>query len=372
MKELLQTLNKKIIINHSIIDQMRYDISMLSYDQSSKNRARILAKKIHAQLDQSLKSVEPEDREAIKKLLLLNSFLVLPNPVSDRIHYGHVFTTLTNFDDNDDDTKERLVKWLDSYTDVSYDEASLTQYIKSYKIKSTGKIVKTAASTYVPAEKDDSQTATEAIYRYRPTRRAFLIPVAILVALLIYSLFHLELYEKPRDDMAFIQPLTYDDGIEHRIIEELKDVPKVNIRIIPEIYRYKEPNLKALYTYLENKESMLIRNDYLSTINSLAKDYHIHPYLLIAIIGQEQGFVPYTHEEASTIINNPYNVFGSWQTFNTNFEEATTICLNTINTALANRPDDIDLIEFLNKKYSEDERWYIGVQTIFQTLNDLN
>ncbi len=71
------------------------------------------------------------------------------------------------------------------------------------------------------------------------------------------------------------------------------------------------------------------------------------------------------------IINNPYNVFGSWQEYNTNFEEATIICLNTITTALKNRPENIDLVKFLNKKYSEDDSWYEGVTIIYTTLKDL-
>lgn len=380
MKELLQTLNNKVVINDLIVRRMKYEISMLFYDKPSKERANILAKKIHAQLDESLEGVDEKDKEDIRRLLLINSFLVIPNPVSDNINYGHVLNTLTNYDDNDTETKDRLNKWLGSYTDVTYDEASLTQYIKSYKIKSSGKIVKTAASTYEPTYKKASLEEVskppqapidEALYKYRPTRRAFIIPVVILIMLLLYSFFHLDLYEKPRDDMAFIIPENYDDTIEMTVLEELKHVRKVNIRIIPETYRYKEMDLKVLSAYLEEKNSMLIRDDYLATIDRLAEKYYVNPYLLIAIIGQEQGFVPQDHEYADSIIKNPYNVFGSWQDYNTTFEEATIICLNTITTALKNRPEEMDLIEFLNGKYSEDENWYKGVQIIFETLSTL-
>lgn len=380
MKELLQTLNSKVVINDLIVRRMKYEISMLFYDKPTKERANILAKKIHTQLDKSLEGVDEKDKDAIRRLLLINSFLVIPNPASDNINYGHVLTTLTNYDENDVETKDRLTKWLDNYTDVTYDEESLTQYIKSYKIKASGKVVKTAASTYEPSyekaklediNRPPQAPIDEALYRYRPTRRAFIVPVIILLMILLYSFFHFELHEKPRNDMEFITPESYDDSLELTIPDELKHVRKVNIRIIPEEYRYKEMNLKSIFTYLEEKNSMLTQKDYLTTITELSEKYYVNPILLIAIIGQEQGFVPMDHEYAESIINNPYNVFGSWQDYNTDFREATIICLNTITTALENRPEDADLIVFLNDKYSEDENWHKGVTIIFQTLSAL-
>ena len=65
-------------------------------------------------------------------------------------------------------------------------------------------------------------------------------------------------------------------------------------------------------------------------------------------------------------------MFGSWIDYNTHFEESTIICLNTITTAIKNRPDNIDLIEFLNEKYSEDKNWSANVKLIYNALQSLD
>ena len=376
MNEIIKSLNNKIVINDLIVRRMKYEINMLFYDKPSKKRALELAKKINQQIDSSLVGIQEEDKENIRRLLILNSFMVTPNPTSDHINYGHVFTTLTNYDDNEESTENRLTRWLDLNTEYTYEEETLTQYIKKYKINKTGKIVKTAATTFQPehqdkpvSNRDTTNNYEDVLYKYKPTKRAILIPLLIVMMILIYSMFTIETHDP--NIMDIIKPETYDDDLELTAPDYIENMEKVNIKIIPEKYFYKDMNLKAIYEYLENKNSKLIENDYLDIISKLSKKHYINPYLLIAIIGQEQSYVPRDHEYTDEIINNPYNVFGSWQVYNTNFEEATQICLNTIDTALQNRTEDTDLIEFLNEKYSEDENWYKGVQIIFETLNNL-
>jgi len=73
MNELLNKLNEKIVINDLIIRRMKYEINMLFYDSPSKQKANILAKKIHAQIDESLEGVSEEDKDSIRKLLIPRS-----------------------------------------------------------------------------------------------------------------------------------------------------------------------------------------------------------------------------------------------------------------------------------------------------------
>lgn len=381
MNELLRKLNKEIVINDLIVKKMKYEINMLFFDYPSKDKASLLATKINEQLDASLKGVSSEDKESIRRLIILNSFLVLPNPVSDHINYGHVFTTLTHYDDQEIDTKTRLIQWLEDNTEISYEETSLTQYIKQYKITDSGKTVRTAASTYEPTyqrrpidvvNKLPQIPMDDGVYKYRLKKQILWIPVTIIFMILLYSFMTSNLYEAPKNDMEFIEPELYDDTLINSLDGLLEEVFKVNIRIIPDEYKYKPFHLKTIYTYLEEKNSMLIEENYLSTINRLSEKYYVNPLLLIAIIGQEQGFVPKDHEYAKEIINNPYNVFGSWIDYNTHFEESTIICLNTITTAIKNRPDNIDLIEFLNEKYSEDKNWSANVKLIYNALQSLD
>lgn len=381
MNELLRKLNKEIVINDLIVKKMKYEINMLFYDYPSKEKANMLATKINGQLDASLKGISYEDKESIRKLIILNSFLVLPNPVSEHINYGHVFTTLTNYDDQEVDTKVRLMQWLDDNTEISYEESSLTQYIKQYKIIESGKTVRTAATTYEPTYKRRSigeETKTrqkpidDAVYKYRLKRQVIWIPITIILIIIMYGFMTSPLYETKDDNMEFIEPELFDDTLINSLDGLLEDVLKVNIRIIPDEYKYQSFHLKSVYAYLDDKNSMLVEDNYLSTINRLSEKYYVNPLLLIAIIGQEQGFVPRDHEYANEIINNPYNVFGSWIDYNTHFEESTIICLNTITTALESRPEGKDLIEFLNKKYSEDKNWSVGVKYFYTALQSLN
>ena len=381
MNELLRKLNKEIVINDLIVKKMKYEVNMLFFDYPSKDKASLLATKINAQLDASLKGVSSEDKESIRRLIILNSFLVLPNPASDHINYGHVFTTLTHYDDQEIDTKARLIQWLDDNTEISYEEASLTQYIKQYKIIDSGKTVRTAASTYEPTYKRrpigevnklPQVPIDDVVYKYRLKKQILWIPATIIFMIFLYSFMTSNLYEAPKNDMEFIEPELYDDTLINSLDGLLEEVFKVNIRIIPDEYKYKPFHLKTIYTYLEEKNSMLIEENYLSTINRLSEKYYVNPLLLIAIIGQEQGFVPKDHKYAKEIINNPYNVFGSWIDYNTHFEESTIICLNTITTAIKNRPDNIDLIEFLNEKYSEDKNWSANVKIIYNALQSLD
>jgi len=258
MNEIIKSLNNKIVINDLIVRRMKYEINMLFYDKPSKKRAQELAKKINEQIDSSLVGVQEEDKENIRRLLILNSFMVIPNPTSDHINYGHVLTTLTNYDDDEKSTENRLTRWLDLNTEHTYEEESLTQYIKTYKINKSGKVVRTAATTFEPEYRDKPNTNKkssinyeEFIYKYKPTNRAILIPFLIVIMILIYSMFTIHTHDPSILDI--IKPETYDDNLELTAPEYIENMDKVNIRIIPEKYLYKDMNLKATYEYLENK-----------------------------------------------------------------------------------------------------------------------
>jgi len=139
-----------------------------------------------------------------------------------------------------------------------------------------------------------------------------------------------------------------------------------------ELLKYRDIDRDLIVTYLTKKNSLLVESDYLEQLIQIAKDYDVNPLLLLSIIGQEQGFVPKTHKDAQKIINNPFNVYNSWLTYNTDFNSSCTIAARTIISSSLNCPEEIDPIVWINRIYAEDESWHKGVTYFYTTLSSLS
>ncbi len=150
-----------------------------------------------------------------------------------------------------------------------------------------------------------------------------------------------------------IRASEYLYDIEHDLHEELK---------------YKAINKEKLKSFLQAKNSILTQEPYFSTIVSIAEQYNINPLLMFAITGQEQGFVPADTSTAKQIANNPFNVYGSWQKYNTNISDSAAIAARTILNLGKNRPVYRDPIEWINRKYAEDKEWWKSVRKLFKQL----
>lgn len=135
-----------------------------------------------------------------------------------------------------------------------------------------------------------------------------------------------------------------------------------------ESIQYKAIDQRALQSFFLRNDQLIGEEPYFSTVVEVAKEYGVNPLLLFAITGQEQHFVPKDHEFAELMINNPFNVYGSWETFNTDLKESTQIAARTILTASEDRSDDVDPVEWINKTYAEDKNWATGVNLIFEHL----
>lgn len=126
-----------------------------------------------------------------------------------------------------------------------------------------------------------------------------------------------------------------------------------------------DQRVKAL---LMQYDSALLQNDYLAVIDEIAQQEDVHPALLISIIGQEQGFVPSNHSSKDKILNNPYNLYGSWEKKQISFRRSTEICCQLINKILSDCPPETQPIECINRTYAEDQAWHIGVTYFYEYL----
>ncbi|KIL51352.1 hypothetical protein KP77_08640 [Jeotgalibacillus alimentarius] len=137
---------------------------------------------------------------------------------------------------------------------------------------------------------------------------------------------------------------------------------------LPEELQFTMIDQEGLKSWLQQRDSMLAEEPYFSAIYQAAHDFNIHPYLLFAITGQEQGFVSVNHPEAEEIANNPFNVFHSWKDFNTSIEESSEIAARTVVNLSKERPDGANPIQWINRKYAEDPNWWKGVTSIFEKM----
>lgn len=150
------------------------------------------------------------------------------------------------------------------------------------------------------------------------------------------------------------------------------DMAMVSLEIdsthLHESIQYKTIDALALQAFFLRNDNLIGEEPYFSTIIEVAETYGVNPLLLFAITGQEQHFVPKNHEFAEQMINNPFNVYGSWERYNTNIKESTQIAARTILTASEGRIQGTDPVEWINNTYAEDPNWSTGVNLILEHL----
>ncbi|HZG76851.1 MAG TPA: hypothetical protein VEZ72_13450 [Paenibacillus sp.] len=133
-------------------------------------------------------------------------------------------------------------------------------------------------------------------------------------------------------------------------------------------YRYEPIDEERLKSYLRGRDSMLADDPYFRAIVGAAERHDVHPLLLFAITGQEQGFVPASHEHAERIASNPFNVYGSWENYRTDIGDAASLAAKLVAKRLAGRPEGVDPIQWINRKYAEDPNWWKGVSWFFEDM----
>lgn len=143
-----------------------------------------------------------------------------------------------------------------------------------------------------------------------------------------------------------------------------------NTNPLPDNLRYTEFDRDKLRSYLKTRDSLLAEEPYFSSIIDAGKEFDVNPLLLFAIAGQEQSFVPRSHPQAQQIANNPFNVYESWVHYNTNIKDSARIAAQTVVNLSKERPPYVHPVLWVNRRYAEDENWWRGVTTIFNTLQE--
>lgn len=132
--------------------------------------------------------------------------------------------------------------------------------------------------------------------------------------------------------------------------------------------KYAEVDQKRLKDWLNKKKSLLSDEPYFSAILKTAKEYDIHPLLMFAIAGQEQSFVPKQGNFAGKIADNPFNVYGSWEKYNTDIYDSSRLAAGTIISSSRGRPAYMNPLRWINRKYAEDPNWWKNVSKLFEQM----
>lgn len=139
---------------------------------------------------------------------------------------------------------------------------------------------------------------------------------------------------------------------------------------LPEYMRYRTINEEKLKSFLDKHNSILSKEPYFSTIFSVAKEFNLNPIVLFSITGQEQSFVPKNIHNAAKIANNPFNVYHSWEEYNTNIKDTSSIAARTVINLSKDMPKNADPFLWIGKDYAEDKEWGKGVKAIFKELSE--
>lgn len=140
---------------------------------------------------------------------------------------------------------------------------------------------------------------------------------------------------------------------------------------MPKELQYAAIDSTAVKAYLRGRDALLAEEPYFGAIVESARAHNVHPLLLFAIVGQEQGFVPKTNKKAKEIANNPFNVFHSWEDYNTDIGDSSNIAAKLIARLGRERPEGQEPFSWFNATYAEDPAWSDGVRSLFAKLNSL-
>lgn len=359
MQESLEALKQYSIISPDEVKQLRHSILQNHPYLSEDQRAQLFAKCLHQKLDDALSFFDVSIQKNIKNDLLKEA---VTKPLFS-INVLDILQTYTQVESITSTNVKSLTSWVNQYKTKPLSEEmlfTLTQDLmkSSYEISSDNFVNDVPAK---PSTMSLSQWSFNLprlnVSLDKPWLILGLISTFLLLAFFIRGTHQLSIGKQTLSNWA-------NTPVSLPISLDLAD----SSNYLCESLQYKKINQTALHDWLSEKQSILATEPYFSSIINTAYAFDINPLLIFAITGQEQNFVPSTHEAATYIANNPFNLYGSWQEYNTSIEDATCIVARTIIRLGKDCPDGYDQIKWINRKYAADPNWHLGVSYFLQEL----
>lgn len=339
MQKILEGLQAKQIMKSEDILTLREYIGRKYPDAAPREAAAILANAVHRVIDSHIQEFDEKDRLQIRKSLLKK--VVNSNHFS--IHAGDVFRTCLEIRNGNEKYETTLARWVSGQQDAPISREALRHFSRGQ-----GRPVREPLKhkREVPGGIALPSNVTKLTKKNKTFLAASLIAISLLA-------FH---------------PLKNMLSVSCGSVASARTTVAAAGAVLPEGLQYSDVDTDKLKASLEKRNSILAEELYLSAILQAARDYNVNPLLLFAITGQEQAFVPRTDKNAAKIANNPFNVYHSWTEYNTDISDSAGIAANTVVNLSRNRPEDVDPLVWINRKYAEDSKWSVGVSQIFREL----
>lgn len=395
MKNVISELKASSILTKEEIERIKLYINKKYPNNSSKENASVLSKAIYGIIDKNLVGITGEAKKNIKRNIIQNTIL----RDKKNIFKWDVFNAFIIELEENPQLKTSLIEWINENQKNNISQEKFEEYIAS-----TDKTVHIEGVTNLgiklppknrPA-KDNTLSKNKLnfksillkyrekiILKYRGisknintvfetisnsiSSRKMALSVLILLILSLYSLTSLMMSSKVLGDKN-------KNEIEQSDISKL-DISDLYVKDamsyhphLPDYFNYKSIDKNKLLGFLNERNSILAEEPYFTAIIRASIEFNLNPHILFAITGQEQSFVPKNHENAEKIANNPFNVFHSWQDYNTDIYDSSRIAARTVINLAKDKPTNIDIFDWINSKYAGDKNWGKGVKEIFETL----
>jgi len=396
MENIIEQLKSWLIISYKDIIELKQSIARRHAPQ---DRAKILAKSVHDRLDMHLKGLSLQEMAYIKRDLILKTLIDNHKDIY-RYDILEIISEQTYLSPSE---RIRLTKvWFQQNTDLNVDDVMISEFLKNIALGESLDVSNTI--DFSPVNVKMLQTLNQKMSLWQRFRTLILLrletlPIKHVLFLIIFCglvlLAKVGINQMPHKITAEAHapliinrnlPQRYSPIITNRI-RLIKGIEISGQRVITLSYKTLPYNKKRLYqsfhyvslnyialrNYLMfERQSILVNDTYLNEIIVLAKLNDIDPLLLLAIIGQEQGFIPMTSSSREAIVNNPYNVYHSWQNYNTSLRDTTQIAINLLKKRLAEKPAFTSPLTWVNIIYAEDPNWATGVTLIYDKLNEIS
>ena len=350
----------KIILKDDII-KLRQHIHTKYPDYNSHKRASILIKSISSILDESLVGIPDKYQKTVKEDLLHNKLL----KNQGGIFLVDVLDTCLSLEVTEEDLMDSLCTLINSRVSTTISKEAILKYKENnnYNISSKDACLEEDIKEQdLVISKEAPQIHIQEAFNIDNTPKDFFQKTKLKYIFLLTAVSFVSI--------IFLTGLSQSDNEEPIVSIDLDPVPIIVYQYdhLPEDFYYKDIDEEKLKLYLSTRNSLLKEEPYFSAIINVAREFELNPLILFAIAGHEQGFVPKDHPSALKIANNPFNVFYSWQNYNTDITDSSKIAARTVINLSRERPDDTDPFKWINRKYAEDENWWIGIKSIYNRL----
>ncbi len=367
MELILDHLKQHTIISSQYVETLRQSLKEEHPELTGIQHAQLFAQMVHRVLDDALVPFDENLQKHLKYILLRQTL----HKDGFSINAFDVFNAYAHLEEAPKDSVTHLVTWINHYEQSPISLEDISALTTSFKQQASSSNL-SATSIATDCMVSHSGTTREQpnffsdIHAYSLTfftnkHTCLLLALLLFVTVGLSALYmSTRQYESRKTSISRLAHTTINLPIS---LELGTSANYMHLSL-----QYQEFDKKALQSWLEERNSLLATEPYFSTIIETAESFNISPLLLFSITGQEQNFVQKNHKHATEIANNPFNLFGSWKSYNTSIKESARIVSRTLINLGKDCPEDEDQIKWINKAYAADPNWHLGVSYFFNEL----